>query len=350
MQSKDYAGRRVLVTGGLGFIGGNLAIRLAQAGAAVTVVDSSVEGCGGNDRNLSPVRNSVAVIRSDIGDAAGFADVIRECDVIFNLAGEISHTRSMLQPERDLSLNTVAHLRFLEVCRRARPGVRIVYAGTRQVYGRPTYLPVDESHPIQAVDYNAIHKLAAAQYHLLLSNRGEIDAAVLRLTNVYGPRMALDSAGQGFIASFFRRALSGEPLPVYGGGSQLRDPLFVDDAVNAFLATGARGGLPSRVFNVGGPEALPLAAIARGIARGSGRSTVRHVPYPERWRNIEIGSYYGNSGRIRNELGWRPSVSFAEGVRRTFQFYEQEPQVCRSTPMESRANRTPASLAPAVAS
>jgi UDP-glucose 4-epimerase len=315
----EYAGRRVVVTGGLGFVGSNLAVRLAQLGASVSIVDSSVDGCGANEYNIAPIRGRVRLIPLDIADAEKFADEIREADLIFNLAGEISHTQSMQLPERDMALNAIAQLRFLQTCRRVRPGIRVVFAGTRQVYGRPEYLPVDETHPLQAVDFNAIHKLAAAQYHLLLSSRGEIDAAVLRLTNVYGPRMALRLPWQGFMGCFVRASLVGEPLPVFGDGMQLRDPLFVDDAVTAFLMAGAAERLPSRIYNVGGPEPLPLGGIAEILASGPG-SVVR-VPFPERRKAIDIGSYWTDWSRIRRELGWQPATAFREGARRTLEYF-----------------------------
>jgi nucleoside-diphosphate-sugar epimerase len=212
----------------------------------------------------------------------------------------------MRQPERDMALNAVAHLRFLQTCRRVRPGIRVVYAGTRQVYGRPEYLPVNEVHRLQAVDFNAIHKLAGAQYHLLLSSRGEIDAAVLRLTNVYGPRMALRLPWQGFLGCFFRSVLEGEPLRVYGDGMQLRDPLYVDDAVRAFLMAGAAERLPSRIYNVGGPEALPLSRIAELMSGASPAC----VPFPD-GRMRSISGAIGLTGRAfaGNSVGSLPCPS-----------------------------------------
>jgi nucleoside-diphosphate-sugar epimerase len=288
-------------------------------GALVSIIDSAVDGCGANEYNIAPIRGAAQLIPLDIAEADKFADVIREADLIFNLAGEISHAESMRLPERDMALNAVAHLRFLQTCRRVRPGIRVVYAGTRQVYGRPEYLPVNEVHRLQAVDFNAIHKLAGAQYHLLLSSRGEIDAAVLRLTNVYGPRMALRLPWQGFLGCFFRSVLEGEPLRVYGDGMQLRDPLYVDDAVRAFLMAGAAERLPSRIYNVGGPEALPLSRIAELMSGASPAC----VPFPDGRKAIDIGSYWTDWSCIRRELGWEPAVPFTEGAFRTLEYYRR---------------------------
>lgn len=322
-EALNYRNKRVLVTGGLGFIGSNLAIRLVELGARVTVVDSSRAGCGANPHNLAPVADRVRLIAADIGEAQQYREVLRDCQVVFNLAGEVSHVHSMTVPERDLEINTAAHLRFLEVLRRERPGVRIVYAGTRQVYGVPRYLPVDEEHPVQPVDFNGVHKHATATYHLMLTRLGQLDAVVLRLTNVYGPRMALRIPCQGVLSAFLRRSLLGQDLEVYDGGEALRDPLYVDDAVEAFLAAGAADQPPSRTYNVGGPEGLPLHRIAEIIAEVGGVRVVSR-PFPAERKQIDVGSYVSDSRRIRQELGWAPRTRFAEGVRRALAWYRAE--------------------------
>src|SRR5580658_10079859 len=213
-----YEDSTVLVTGGLGFIGSNLAQHLAAMGANVTVVDSRVEGCGANPLNLQGAASPIRVIEADIADAPAFASDIRACNVIFNLAGEISHLQSMRQPSRDQDLNATAQLRFLEECAKQNPGVRVVYASTRQIYGVPRYLPVDEDHPVQPVDFNGIHKYAATAYHQVFTSSGKLDAVALCLTNVYGPRMALNLPAQGFLGWFFRKALLGQVVEVFGDG------------------------------------------------------------------------------------------------------------------------------------
>lgn len=316
-----YRNRGVLVTGGLGFIGSNLALRLVELDARVTVVDSAIAGCGANEFNVEPVRDRVRVIRSDIGDAAQWTEAIAEADFIFNLAGEISHIHSIVDPLRDLEINTLAQLKFLETVRRVKPGVRVVYAGTRQVYGIPNYLPVDETHPVNPVDFNGIHKFAATQYHLLMARNGELDSAVLRLTNVYGPRMALNVAGQGFIAAFLRRLLEGHDLDVFGDGRQLRDPVYVDDVVDAFLRVGAESKLGARAYNVGGSRAFSVLAIAQAMAAAAEGASVRCKPFPPDHKVFDIGSYMTDSRRIQEHLGWRPSTSLEDGLLRTFEYY-----------------------------
>jgi nucleoside-diphosphate-sugar epimerase len=323
MKKVRFSGKRVLVTGGLGFIGSNLAIRLVRLGARVTVVDPAIEGCGGNDFNLGVVSQDVEILRTSIGEPSSFREAIRASDVIFNLAGEISHIHSMLFPERDLEINTRAQLRFLQACVETVPGVRILYAGTRQVYGIPEYLPVDERHPVNPVDFNGVHKYAATMYHLMLSRMGKLDAVVLRFTNVYGPRMALDVPCQGFLSTFLRKALTGQALEIYGDGRQLRDPLYVDDAVDAMLAAASADSLSSRSYNIGGPEPLPLAGIAAITSRLAGMPRPALMDFPADRKAIDIGSYHTDSSLIAAHLGWKPRVGFADGMERTIRYYRE---------------------------
>lgn len=316
-----YRGKVALVTGGLGFIGSNLARALVAVGATVLVVDSGEPACGANPHNLQGI--AAQVFHCDIGDEPQVAPLLRQADLVFNLAGEISHAHSMRDPERDLRLNALAQLRFVEACVRHRPGVRVVYGGTRQVYGVAQQLPVDESHPIAPVDYNGVHKFAATSYHLLQSRLGALDAVVLRLSNVYGPRMALNVPGQGFLGVYLRRALLGEPLEVWGDGSALRDPVYIDDVVRALLLAGARPRYEQRVYNLGGPAGLTLNEIAQVIAKAS-QAPILQRSFPALSARIDIGSYVTNNGRIARELGWHPQVSFSEGVAETLSFYRTQ--------------------------
>ncbi len=319
-----FQNRRALITGGLGFIGSNLARLLDDEGASVTVVDCSVPGCGANPYNLAD-RPRIRLLPFNIARAHQFSGTIAEADLIFNLAGEVSHIDSMEFPERDLEINTSSQVRFLEACRRWNPGVRVVYASTRQVYGIPEYLPVDERHPINPVDYNGVHKYAAGQYHLMLTRHGDLDAISLRLTNVYGPRLSLTAPNQGFLGVFLRRVLLKEGLRVFGNGSQLRDPLYVADCVEAF----ARAALlparnPERVFNVGGGEHLELGEIADVCCRLGGLPRPERVPFPEELKRIDIGSYFTDNSLFERATGWRPRVRFADGVAETLAFFRAE--------------------------
>ncbi|MBK7926348.1 MAG: NAD-dependent epimerase/dehydratase family protein [Bryobacterales bacterium] len=318
----SYEGKRVVVTGGLGFIGSNLVLRLVERGASVTVVDSCVQGCGANLFNLAPASGKVEILKADIGEPDCIAPALAGVPIIFNLAGEISHIHSMLYPERDLEINTLSQMRFLEACIRLTPGARVVYAGTRQVYGAPHYLPVDELHPVNPVDFNGVHKYAATMYHLMFSRSGDLDAVVLRLTNVYGPRMALDVPCQGFLSNYIRKSLAAARLQVFGDGSQLRDPAYVDDVVEAMLA-GAAERLQSREYNVGGPEALSLSQIAAICTEAGGMEPPEFREFPPDRKQIDIGSYYTDSSRIGRELGWSPKVRFQDGIGMTLDYYRQ---------------------------
>lgn len=319
----NFQGRRAIVTGGLGFIGSNLAIRLVEAGAEVIIIDPVIQGCGGNEFNVAPLAGRVDILPYSIGETARLRTALQSCDVIFNLAGEISHIHSMVLPERDLQLNTLDQLRFVQACAEHAPRRRIIYAGTRQVYGVPEYLPVDERHPVNPVDFNGVHKYAATQYHLMLSRTGQIDAAVLRLTNVYGPRMALDVPCQGFLSTYLRRALTGQTLEIYGDGRQLRDPVFVDDVVEAMLRVASEPVLKQRAYNVGGPEALPLGRIAALTAAAAGAPAPVFREFPAERKGIDIGSYYTDSTLMREHFGWRPEVQYEEGIARTLAYYRE---------------------------
>ena len=318
-----YRGRRVLVTGGLGFIGSNLAVRLVQLGAQVTIVDASIAGCGANVRNISSISRDVRLARHDIANAASVGPLAKGAEVIFNLAGEISHRHSMEYPERDLDVNARAQMLFVRACAREAPGIRIVYTGTRQVYGRPQSLPVNEEHPIAPVDYNGVSKHAAEQYHLVPTRDGLLDAVVLRLSNTYGPRLAVNVPCQGVLSVFFMRLLLGMSIEIFGDGSQLRDPVYVDDVVDALLRAGAAPKLKSRVYNVGGPAALALGEIGIVLNRLKGGAPIVYRPFPRELSKIDIGSFASDSTRIRNDLKWHPEVGLEEGAARTLRFFEE---------------------------
>jgi UDP-glucose 4-epimerase len=321
----SYQGRQCLVTGGLGFIGSNLTLRLVRVGARVTVVDSLVPGCGANPFNLSSVASDVEVVRADIAEPDKFDRALRGADVVFNLAGELSHLHSRDFPERDLAINTTAQLSFVRACARRNPGVRVVYASTRQVYGTPQFLPVHEEHPVQPVDFNGIHKEAASNYHLLLGRSGDIDPVILRLSNVYGPRMALNITCQGFLSVYLRRALLGQPIEVYGHGLQIRDPAHVDDVVDALLRAGSYSKPAHRIYNVGGSEQLTVEAIARIVSSLANASPIVYRAFPESRKQIEIGSYYGDTSRIEADFGWRSKTFFRGGMAETLEFYRSQP-------------------------
>ncbi len=315
-----FAGSRVLITGGAGFIGSNLAERLVGEGAAVTLVDSLIPEYGGNLENIRGLPDAVKLNISDVRDAHAMRYLVKDKEFLFNLAGQTSHMDSMTAPFTDLEINVRAQLSILEACREHNPGIRIVFAGTRQIYGRPDRLPVDEDHPVRPVDINGIHKTAGEQYHLLYHSVYGIASTVLRLTNTYGPRMRIADARQTFVGVWIRRVLEGLPFEVWGG-EQLRDFTYVDDCVQALLAAARTPEAAGRVYNVGGCEVVSLRRLAEILVRAAGGGTYEIRDFPEDRRKIDIGDYYCTDARLRAELGVCPIVPLEEGLRRTLDYF-----------------------------
>jgi UDP-glucose 4-epimerase len=312
---------RWVVTGGLGFIGSAVVHRLAAEGARVTVVDALVPTHGGDPDNVDGL--DVDVVVADIG-AAEVADAVAGADVVVNAAGQVSHLASMRDPIGDLDLNVRSHLALLETLRSAAPDARVVLTSTRQVYGRPRYLPVDEEHPTAPVDVNGVSKLACERFHLLYHQVHGLRSTVLRLTNVYGPRQHLERDGLGFLPVFVRRALADEPITLFGDGSQQRDCLHVDDVVDAIIAAALVDGAAGEVLNLGHPDALPLAEIAAITLAAAGTSAgVIVEPFPDDLARIDIGSYRGDYSKAHRLLGWEPTISLEAGMTSTVASYRE---------------------------
>jgi UDP-glucose 4-epimerase len=318
-----YRGRRVLITGGLGFIGSNLARELVSLGADVLLVDSLIPDYGGNLFNIDGIADRVRVNVADIRQQTTMNYLVRDREVIFNLAGQVSHIDSMRDPHTDLEINCRSQLTILEACRRNNPGVKVVYAGTRQVYGKPDRLPVDERQLVRPTDINGINKAAGEYYHLVYNNVFGVRACSLRLTNVYGPRQLIKHNRQGFIGWFIRLAVEGREIQVYGDGSQVRDFVFVDDVADAFLRAGATDAVNGEVFNVGGSEPIAHRDLVRLLIEVAGSGSVRFVEWPKDQKAIDIGSFYADSSRFMAQTGWAPRVPLREGLRQAVAFYRQ---------------------------
>jgi nucleoside-diphosphate-sugar epimerase len=319
-RAPSLSGARVLVTGGLGFIGSALALRLARAGASVAVVDALIAEHGGDRRNLLEAEGAVEIVEADVRDERVMTRLVAGRDFLFNLAGQTCHMDSMKDPWTDLDINARAQLSILEACRRANPRVKIVFAGTRQVYGRPDYLPVDERHPERPVDVNGISKLAGERYHLLYNDVYGLRSCVLRLTNTYGPRMRVKDARQTFLGEWIRVALEGGRFEVWGGG-QLRDFNHVDDVVDALLLAAASPKVAGRIYNLGGEGPFRLEEVARMVVAAAGRGSFAVTPFPEERKTIDIGDYYADSSAIRADLGWAPRVPLRDGLAGTIEFF-----------------------------
>jgi UDP-glucose 4-epimerase len=322
MMENIFQGRNVLITGGLGFIGSNLAKRLVDLGAQVTIVDSLVPEYGGNLYNTDGFSNRLRINISDVRDRYSMQYLIEGQDYLFNLAGQTSHMDSMEDPGTDLEINCRAQLSILEICRHHNPRIKIVFASTRQIYGKPDYLPVDEAHPLRPTDVNGINKMAGEWYHILYSNVYGLRACALRLTNTIGPRMRIKDARQTFLGVWVRLLLEHKPIEVWGG-DQLRDFTYVDDVVEACLMSAANEATNGQVFNLGSREVISLKSLAELLLEinGEGQYILRDFP-PDRKR-IDIGDYYADFSRLRSAVQWEPTVSLREGLTKTLSYYRE---------------------------
>ena len=312
-----------MITGGCGFIGSNLARALVALGARVTIIDSLEPVYGGNRRNLAGVASRVKLHVADVRDWPRLPRLVRGQEFLFNLAGQTSHMDSMTDPQTDLDINCRAQLAILEACRRHNPAIRIVFASTRQIYGRPDYLPVDEKHPLRPVDVNGINKISGEAFHLLYSRVYGVRATALRLTNTIGPRMRIKDARQTFVGVWIRRLLEGRPFEVWGG-EQWRDFTYVDDAVEAFLLAAARPEAAGMAFNLGGPPPITLRKLAAMLVQlnGGGEFAVREFPADR--KKIDIGNYFADGRLIARRLGWKPRTDLRTALARTLEYYRGE--------------------------
>ena len=313
--------KEVLITGGAGFIGSNLARRLVMLGAKVTLVDSLIPLFGGNLFNIEDIRDKVTLNISDVRDPFAMAYLIQGKDYLFNLAGQTSHLDSMTDPQSDLNINAAAQLSILEACRQYNTGIKIVFASTRQLYGKPEYLPVDEAHPIRPVDVNGINKLAGEWYHLLYNNVYGIRACALRLTNTYGPGMRVKDARQTFLGIWIKNVIEGKPILVFGEGTQLRDFNYVDDVVDALLLAALDSKADGQVFNLGSKEVVNLLQVAQMLSEFKTGATYQVVSFPPERKAIDIGDYYSNFDKFQATTGWQPKIPLGQGLANCLDYY-----------------------------
>ena len=317
----DFAGKRILILGGIGFIGSNLASRLIELGASVTLVDSMLEQYGGNLENVAGFRDRVSINFSDIRDRHTLGYLVKDIDVIYSMAGQTSHIESMEDPFTDLDINCTCQLAILECCRQFNPEVEILYASTRQIYGRPRYLPVDEKHPISPVDVNGINKYAAEMYYTLYSQVHGMKCTSLRLTNTYGPRQYLKGSQQGFVGIFLRLAIDGELIRIFGDGQQLRDFNYVEDVVDAFLLATGNKALHGGAYNLGHHEKHSLLDFVNTLKIYTDFET-ELVPFPASHKVIDIGDYYADYSLFQSLTGWAPKTGLVKGLEKTVRFFE----------------------------
>ena len=319
----EYRGEKVLITGGLGFIGSNLAIRLVGLGASVTLLDSLFPTCGGNYFNVEPIRKDVEIIEGDAADLSLIRKIIREKKYVFNLAGHVSHIESMEDPFSDLHMNALAPLAVLEACRYENRTARVVYAGTRQSYGRPESLPLVETQLLRPLDVNGVTKMAGEGFHIVYNRAHGIPAVSLRLVNTYGPRQLVKHSRQGFIGWFIRQAIDDEQIQLFGDGQQLRGFNYIDDVVDALLMAGTNQQLAGDYFNLGGDQPVTLEAFVQLLLKIAGRGTYRLVPFPADKKAIDIGSVYTSAAKFSAATGWKAKVGLEEGLTRAVEYYKQ---------------------------
>ena len=318
----QYKYSNVLITGGLGFIGSSLARELVISGANVTLIDSLIPQYGGNPFNVEDIRDKLTLNICDVRDPFAMAYLLQGKDYLFNLAGQTSHLDSMIDPQTDLDINASAQLSILESCRKVNPLIKIVFASTRQLYGKPDYLPVDELHPVRPVDVNGINKLAGEWYHLLYNNVYGIRACALRLTNTYGPGMRVCDARQTFLGIWIRQLIESKPIKVFGDGLQRRDFNYVDDCVAALLLAGANETANGKVYNLGSSEVVDLKTLAEMLVEDNCGCRYEIVPFPPERKAIDIGDYYSDFSLIQRELAWEPRVGLRDGLRKTMEYYK----------------------------
>lgn len=323
MKNKDYfINKKILISGGLGFIGSNLAIRLVGLGADVTIVDSLIPEYGGNLWNVEPVKAKVRINISDVRDEYSMQYLIKDQDLFFNLAGQTSHLDSMKNPFPDLEINARAQLSILEACRLHNPSIKIVFASTRQIYGKPQYLPVDEKHPLNPVDINGINKLSGEWYHIIYNNVYNISSTVLRLTNTYGPRMRIKDARQTFLGIWIRNLLENKPISIFGTGDQIRDYNYIDDVIDALLLAASSNVSSGTIFNLGDNHPVSLKETAKLMVNVNGTGLIDFIPFPPDLKQIDIGDFFGDFSKINKEIGWIPKTSLHDGMEKTLNYFK----------------------------
>lgn len=319
-----FFGKKVLITGGLGFIGSNLARRLVEFGSEINIVDSLIPEYGGNLRNVEGIRDKISINLTDIREEHCINELIKGQDFLFNLAGQTSHLDSMENPFTDLDINAKSQLSILEACRKNNPSIRIVFASTRQIYGRPQYLPVDEKHPLHPVDVNGINKIAGEQYHMLYQEVYGIESSVLRLTNTYGPRMRVKDAKQTFLGIWIRNLLEGKTIQVFGDGKQRRDYNFVEDVIDAMLIVATNKMAVGKVFNLGSHKPISLEKTAGIMCNIIKNSKYHLVPFPANRKAIDVGDFVSDFSNFEKTFSWAPKVNFSEGIEETMKYFQKE--------------------------
>ncbi len=322
-QKTDFFKKNVLISGGLGFLGSNLAIKLVELGAKVTIIDSLIPEYGGNLWNIEPIKDKVTVNISDVRDEHSMQYLIQGQEYFFNLAGQTSHLDSMNNPFTDLDINAKSQLSILEACRKYNPDIKVVFASTRQLYGKPRYLPVDENHPVVPVDVNGINKMSGECYHIVYNQVYGIKTIIFRLTNTFGPRMRIKDARQTFLGIWVKNLIENRPITIFGDGTQIRDYNYVDDVVEAFLNVEKSESWSGDIYNLGNNEPISLKSTAELMIEENKAGSFDFVAFPKELKKIDIGDYYSDYTKISTHLGWIPQTSNREGLKKTLKYFRK---------------------------
>ncbi len=323
LNEEAFQGKRVLVTGGLGFIGSNLSVRLVELGAKVTIVDNMMPRLGGNLFNVKEIMDHIQINFSDVRDEHSMDYLVKDQDFIFHLAGQVNHVDSIRNPIQDLDINCRGTLVLLESCRKYNREVKVIFSGTRGEYGASVKLPVAEDHPTNPKGIYAVTNLSAEKMVLVYDDVHKISGTCLRITNTYGPRHQMAHDEYGVLNWFIRKAIDDELIPVFGDGHILRDFLYVDDLVECFLQVAICSSAYGEVFNVGTGIPINFIDLAKKIVEVAGSGKVAFTEFTKERKEVEQGDYYTDISKVRKVVGWTPKTDLREGLKKTIEFYRK---------------------------
>jgi UDP-glucose 4-epimerase len=315
-------GKRILITGGLGFIGSSIALQCVSLGADVTLLDACLEPYGWNFANIDEIKNSVLFIKEDVRNQKRIEEIVFKSDIVYHMAAQVGREISMENPDLDAEINCLGTLHVLEAARKMETPPVIVYAGSRGQTGEPISLPVDENHPDNPTDIYGINKLAAEKYLFLYHKVYGLPVVSLRLNNVYGPRCQMHAGFYGILNWFMSKAMQGEAITVYGDGSQTRDYVYIDDVADAFIRASLTNESIGEMFYVGSGVETVFMDMVNEIVHTVGRGKIVHIPFPEAREKIDIRRFVVSTEKIHLYMGWKPMTNLVEGIGLTYRFYE----------------------------
>ncbi len=318
-----YKNKKILITGGLGMIGSNIAKKLVELQANVTIADTSIIQFGANLYNIKGFEDKIEVINADIRNSEDMKPLIKKNEIIFNLAGQVSHNDSIKDPFYDADINYIGQLNILEIAKKCNPDIKIIFAGTRMQYGKVTELPVSENHPQKPLSPYALNKSAAENLYLFYNRLYGVPVVIFRITNPYGPGGQIKHGKYNIVNWFIRQALEGNAITIYGDGKQIRDYIYIDDLVEAFILAGVKDESNGKVFNLGSGIATKFHEMARTIISEISSGSITNIPWPDNYINIETGDFVADITKISNMIDWKPTINLKEGIKKTCEYYRK---------------------------